>query len=147
MLESSRGQSASWGGWLVRTERARVGSTAMLYSARGARLALRSLERGYMHPLDAHLGSLAGPKFRFLQLIPPVVVERPEVSQIGSRAGFAGGTARPSGRRAALQPVFNRVLRLSGSVLRRLGARATAGGVGRRPTQPDPAPQYIPITE
>lgn len=116
------------------------GSTAMLYSARGARLALRSLERGYMHPLDAHLGSLAGPKFCFLQLVPPVVVERSEVSQIGNRAGSPGEVARPSGRRAGLQPVFNRLLRLSGSILRRLGARAAAGRVGRHSTQTDQTP-------
>ena len=123
------------------------GSTAMLYSARGARLALQSLERGYMHPLDAHLGSLVGPKFRFLQLIPPVVTERPEVSQIGSRAGFPGGVARPSGRRTGLQPVFNRVLRLSGSILRRLGAKAAAGRVGRCSKQSQPTPPYISISE
>lgn len=120
------------------------GSTAMLYSARGARLVLRSLEHGYMHPLDAHLGSLAGPGFRFLQLTPPVVSERPEPSLIGARGVIPGGRARSSSSRVGVQRMCNRVLRLVRSTIWRLGANAAARRVGELSRQSQPPREHIP---
>jgi|JI7StandDraft_1071085.scaffolds.fasta_scaffold01455_2 glycosyl transferase family 25 len=102
------------------------GSTAILYSARGARIALASLDRGYMQPVDAHLGSLAGPGFGLLQVVPPVVTERLEDSLIGMRSEFPGAAMRPSGSREGVQRLCNRLLRLRRSVLRRVSSRLAA---------------------
>ncbi len=102
------------------------GSTAMLYSARGARIALASLERGYMQPVDAHLGSLAGPGFALLQVVPPVVTERLADSLIGKRSEFPGAAMRLSGSREGVQRFCNRLLRLRRSVLRRVSSRLAA---------------------
>lgn len=123
------------------------GSTAMLYSARGARLALRSLERGYMHPLDAHLGSLAGPGFRFLQLSPPVVSERCEPSLIGPRADVPGGPQRSSASRVGLQRLCNRGLRLASSIVRRLTAESVARRVWALSASLQSSSSYVPTSQ
>lgn len=102
------------------------GSAAMLYSARGARLALASLDRGYMQPVDAHLGSLAGPGFSLLQVVPPVVSERMLDSLIGQRSEFPGAAARPSASREGVQRVCSRLLRWRRSLLRRASSRLAA---------------------
>lgn len=102
------------------------GSAAMLYSTRGARLALASLDRGYMQPVDAHLGSLAGPGFTMLQVVPPIVAERLDGSLIGQRSEFPGAAMRPSASRVGLQRFCNRLLRLRRSLLRRASSRLAA---------------------
>jgi glycosyl transferase family 25 len=107
------------------------GSTAILYSARGARIALASLDRGYMQPVDAHLGSLAGPQFAVLQVVPPVVSERLDVSLIGQRSEFPGAAARSSASRMGLQRFCSRVLRWARSAVRRSTAGMTTARVRR----------------
>lgn len=102
------------------------GSTAMLYSARGAQIALASLDRGYMQPVDAHLGSLAGPGFALLQVVPPVVSERMTESLIGQRSEFPGAAVRSSASRVGVQRFCNRLLRLRRSLLRRASSRLAA---------------------
>jgi glycosyl transferase, family 25 len=105
------------------------GSTAMLYTRRGAVRALQSLDRGYYQTVDAHFGALCGLGFRYFQLSPPVVSERVGESLIGVRAELSGAGDRKSSKRNPLQLQANSIYRAWLSAWRRFSAQVNAMGL------------------
>ena len=123
------GVSLPSGHHLVVPSNMTFGSTAMLYTRRGAMRALQSLDRGYYQTVDAHFGALCGLGFRYFQLSPPIASERVGVSLIGARPELSGAGDRKSSKRNPLQLQANSIYRawLSASApLLRAGQRGDA---------------------
>ena len=102
------------------------GGAAFLYSKRGARRALRLLDRGYFQTPDAEIGAHCGLGFRVFQLDPPVVREKPLESLLGNRPEYFGGSDRESSRRNRLQILGNGLYRGWISLRRRWSAKFNA---------------------
>lgn len=125
------GVSTQTGHRLVVPKNMTFGGAAFLYSKRGAKLALRSLDGGYIQTPDAELGAKCGLSFRFLQLDPPIAREKPVESLLGNKPEYVGGADRESSRRSKLQAIGNGVYRLWISLRRRLSAGPNAAHVRR----------------
>jgi hypothetical protein len=121
------------------------GGAAFLYSRRGAELALKGLDAGYIQTPDAEIGAMCGLSFKLFQLDPPVAREKPLESLLGNKPEISGGRDRESSRRNQLQILGNGLYRLWVSLRRRWSAKPNAAYLRketarlRRGAQPGPA--------
>ncbi|MBI1361750.1 MAG: hypothetical protein GC155_15845 [Alphaproteobacteria bacterium] len=135
--------SARTGHRLVVPKNMTYGAAAVLYSLRGARLVLKSLDKAYFQTPDAQIGAMCDLTFRFFQIDPAIASEKPVASLLGNRPELWGGTDRASSQRSWLQTLGNGLYRDWISIRRRVSAKPNAAllrRASRRLRTPDAAP-------